>query len=66
MFGMFSKISGLLSILKWVLIIAAVLLVIFMLLRAYGKIRKKGKTTMKSIFSKGRKNKNDLNNMDSF
>lgn len=66
MFGMFSKISELLSILKWVLIIAAVLLVIFMLLRAYGKIRKKGKITMKSIFSKGRKNKNDLNNMDSF
>lgn len=64
-FGVFSKIKAFLAVLKWVVIIAIILLVIFFLLRAYGKLKKSGFTLIKSGIKK-RKKKNDLDDMGSF
>ena len=63
MFGLFGAVEKIMTILKCGLIIAAVVFVLFIILRAYGKIKKGKKNIIKSVLGK---KKDSLNDLDSF
>lgn len=65
MFGLFGAVEKIMTVLKWGLIIAAVVFVLFMILRVYGKIKKGKKDVIKSALKLGKK-KDSLNDLDSF
>lgn len=65
MFGLFGAVEKIMTVMKWGLIIAAVIFVLFLILRVYGKIKNGKKGIIKSALRLGKK-KDSLNDLDSF